>query len=66
MNEKLTVLVADDNKDFCDIIGQYLSKQNDIDLVGVVHDGIEALNQIIRLLNGTLISGQNADNFQAN
>lgn len=49
MNEKLTVLVADDNKDFCDIIGQYLSKQNDIDLVGVVHDGIEALNQIIRL-----------------
>ncbi len=49
MNEKLTVLIADDNKDFCDIIGQYLSKQSDIDLVGVVHDGFEALNQIIKL-----------------
>ena len=49
MYEKLTVLIADDNKDFCEIIGQYLSKQNDIDLVGVAHDGIEALNQIIRL-----------------
>ena len=49
MYEKLTVLIADDNKDFCEIIGQYLSKQNDIDLVGVVHDGFEALNKIIQL-----------------
>jgi two-component system response regulator (stage 0 sporulation protein A) len=49
MNEKLTVLIADDNKDFCDIIGQYLSKQDDIDLVGIVHDGFEALNKIIKL-----------------
>lgn len=46
MNERITVLIADDNKDFCDIIGQYLSKQDDIEVVGVAHDGVETLNQI--------------------
>jgi two-component system response regulator (stage 0 sporulation protein A) len=46
MNEKITVLIADDNKDFCEIINQYLSKQGDIEVVGTAHDGIEALNQI--------------------
>ena len=41
MNEKITVLIADDNKDFCDIIGQYLSKQDDIELAGIAHDGAD-------------------------
>ena len=50
MKEKLRVLIADDNKDFCDIISQYLSKQEDIEVVAVVHDGVEALNQTLRHL----------------
>ena len=49
MNEKITVLIADDNKDFCDIIGQYLSKQDDIELAGIAHDGADALNKIKEL-----------------
>ncbi|MGI6527175.1 MAG: sporulation transcription factor Spo0A [Caldicoprobacterales bacterium] len=48
MNERITVLIADDNKDFCDIIGQYLSKHDDIEVVGVAHDGVDTLNQIRR------------------
>ena len=44
MKEKITVLIADDNKDFCDIINQYLNKQDDMDVVGVANDGMEALD----------------------
>jgi two-component system response regulator (stage 0 sporulation protein A) len=43
MKERITVLIADDNKDFCDIISQHLSKQKDIKVVGVANDGLEAL-----------------------
>ena len=46
MNDKITVLIADDNKDFCDIISQYLSRQDDLEVVGVAHDGIETLNKV--------------------
>ncbi|HHY82044.1 MAG TPA: sporulation transcription factor Spo0A [Clostridiales bacterium] len=49
MSERITVLIADDNKDFCDIICQYLSKQDDIEVVAVAHDGVEAINQIHKL-----------------
>lgn len=41
--EKIKVLIADDNKDFCNILCEYLSSQDDIDVIGVARDGIEAL-----------------------
>src|SRR5690554_4475435 len=44
MSEKISVLIADDNKDFCDIIEQYLEKQDDIDISGIANDGLEALD----------------------
>ena len=46
MKERITVLIADDNKDFCDIISQYLAKQEDIEVVGVANDGMEALDLV--------------------
>jgi two-component system response regulator (stage 0 sporulation protein A) len=46
MNEKITVLIADDNKDFCDIVSQFLGKQEDIDVVGIANDGMEALDLV--------------------
>lgn len=55
MNEKITVQIVDDNKDFCEILEQFLSKQDDIDVVAVAHDGIEALNQIIKLKPDVII-----------
>jgi len=48
MNNKITVLIADDNKDFCDIIGQYLTKQDDIEVVGIANDGVEGLDLILK------------------
>lgn len=48
MNQnKLKVLIADDNKDFCDVVSNYLEKQDDMEIVGIAHDGVEAYDQIM-------------------
>ena len=44
---KLKVLVADDNKDFCDLLINFLDKQDDMKVIGVAYDGIEAYEKII-------------------
>lgn len=44
---KLKVLIADDNKDFCDVITNFLEKQNDMEVIGVAYDGIEAYEKIV-------------------
>ncbi len=47
MNQnKIKVLLADDNKDFCDIIVNHLHKYEDITVVAVAMDGIDAMNKI--------------------
>ena len=45
-NQKISVLIADDNKDFCSILSEYLSTQDDVEVVGTAKDGIEALELI--------------------
>jgi len=42
----IKVLLADDNKDFCDIIVAHLNKQEAISVVAVAMDGIDAMNKI--------------------
>ncbi len=46
-NGKLTVLIADDNKDFCDCLSNYIEKQEDMEIISVAHDGQEAYEQIV-------------------
>ena len=43
---KIKVLLADDNKDFCDIVVNHLNQQEDITVVAVAVDGIDAMNKI--------------------
>lgn len=43
---KIKVLLADDNKDFCDVLTSYLNKQEDIEIVAVAYDGVEAYSKI--------------------
>lgn len=45
-NERTRVLIADDNKDFCSILNEYLSTQDDIEIVGIANDGLDALDQV--------------------
>jgi two-component system response regulator (stage 0 sporulation protein A) len=49
MGDSIRVLLADDNKDFCDVMSDYLNKSGDIEVAGVCHDGIEALAKIAEL-----------------
>ena len=44
--ETITVAIADDNRDFTDIMQECLAQQSDITLVGVAHNGEEALTII--------------------
>jgi two-component system response regulator (stage 0 sporulation protein A) len=46
LSKKITVLIADDNREFGDILYEYLSNQSDIEVVGVARDGMEALDLI--------------------
>ena len=43
---KISVLIADDNKEFCSILNDYLLNQRDIVVIGIAKDGREALTLI--------------------
>jgi len=43
MREKTKVLIVDDNKDFCELLNEFLSKRPEIQVVGIGHNGDEAL-----------------------
>lgn len=45
--KKISVLIADDNKEFGEILSEYLKSQNDIEVMGVAKDGIEAFDMIM-------------------
>ncbi len=47
-NKKIEVLIADDNREFGDILSEYLSKHNDIGVVGLARDGLEAVDLILQ------------------
>ncbi len=42
----MQIVISDDNKDFCDILSEYLNKQEDMEVVGVAHNGREACSMI--------------------
>lgn len=46
-DSKISVLIADDNKEFCSILNDYLLNQKDIVVTGIAKDGREALELIV-------------------
>lgn len=40
------MIIADDNKDFCSILNDYLATQDDVEVVGIAKDGLEALELV--------------------
>lgn len=46
LNKKIQVLIADDNREFGDILCEYLNSQDDIEVIGVARDGLEAYDLI--------------------
>lgn len=44
--ESISVLIADDNQELCQLVGQYVAQQDDMDLVGTAHDGRALLKEM--------------------
>lgn len=51
----IKVLIADDNKDFCDILSEYLGKQEDLEIIGIARDGLEAIELVSRKMPDVLV-----------
>lgn len=46
MAEKINVLIADDNREFCTILQEYFADNQDFAVIGIAYDGLEALKLI--------------------
>jgi len=44
--EKRKVLIADDNREFCEILSKFLTMEGDFEVIGVAKDGLEALDKL--------------------
>lgn len=49
METKTRILIADSNQDFCRLITDTFSRENDLEVVGIAGDGIEALSLLTEL-----------------
>ena len=45
-SNKIKILIADDNEDFCDIMREYLERQKDIEVLGIAQDGLKTIELI--------------------
>lgn len=46
MRDKLSILVADDNVDFAKNLTNYIEKEEEMEVIGIAKDGIEAVEMI--------------------
>ena len=44
----ITLGIADDNKDFCEILKDYFETQEKIKILFVVHDGLSAVDSVVK------------------
>ena len=51
---KIRLGIADDNKDFCDILIDFFNAQENIEIVFVAHDGMETLSCVEKYLQEIL------------
>lgn len=49
MNDRIKALIADDNRDFCEILKDYFMEQDDFQLCGIAYNGVEALEMVEQL-----------------
>ncbi|HHV78931.1 MAG TPA: sporulation transcription factor Spo0A [Firmicutes bacterium] len=42
----VSILIADDNKDFCELLSSYFKAQPDLKVVGAAHNGLETIKMI--------------------
>ena len=47
MNDKITILIADDNPDFANTLTGYIEEDNEFEIIAIARDGKEAVEMII-------------------
>ncbi len=52
---KISIGIADDNKDFCEILSDYFTEQENIDITFVANDGIQTVDCVKKYLPDVLI-----------
>ena len=55
MKEKITVLIADDNTDFALTLERCLEKEEDMEILGMAKDGVEAVEKVLELTPDVLL-----------
>jgi len=53
--KKIKLLVADDNKEFCDMLCEFFRNEEDIEVLGAANDGLEVLEKVEELNPDVLI-----------
>lgn len=43
---KKKVLIADDNREFCEILSKFMEKEGELEVIGIAKDGLDALEKI--------------------
>lgn len=54
-DKTISILIVDDNKDFCNILNEYLSTQEDVEVIGMAKDGMEAIDMILNKVPDVLV-----------
>lgn len=49
MGDRKKILLADDNKEFCDLLEEFFSTQEDMEVVGKAYNGLEVLEKVQEL-----------------
>ncbi|ACA60117.1 sporulation transcription factor Spo0A [Candidatus Desulforudis audaxviator] len=44
--ETIRILIADDNREFCETLKDFIQQQDDFELLGIAHNGLEAVDRI--------------------
>lgn len=44
--KSIRLLIADDNREFCDLLKEFIVQQEDFNLIGIAYNGLEALEMI--------------------
>ncbi|MDQ2086097.1 sporulation transcription factor Spo0A [Herbivorax sp. ANBcel31] len=55
MKGKITVVIADDNVEFAELLKEYMNQHDDIDVVGIAKDGLKAIDMIVSLKPAVVI-----------
>ena len=42
--KKITIGIVDDNKDFCEVVEDYLNRQGNMDVIFTAEDGLKAID----------------------